>query len=79
MIGSFSQYKLGNLKLNRHWFCSSFDFIFTFFENYSPTTSRYSLFIIDNFDITKNLLIMIVFAFLMIATSGFYDSKIKKR
>lgn len=70
IIGSFSHYKLGNLKIKSA-------LVFAFPSIVSLLLIRKiilpiipdTLFSIDGFDITKNLLIMVVFAFLMIAAS----------
>jgi uncharacterized membrane protein YfcA len=78
MIGSFSHHKLGNLKIK-----SALVLLFPLFylcywsENYA-TILPDTLFSVNSFDVTKNLLIMIVFAFLMIATSVSMIRKSKK-
>lgn len=70
MIGSYSHYKLGNLKIKSALVFAfpsilSLLFIRKIVFHLIPDT----LFSIHNFNVTKNLLIMVVFAFLMIATS----------
>jgi uncharacterized membrane protein YfcA len=70
MIGSFSHYRLGNLKIKSA-------LVFTFPSVISLLLVRKiilpiipdTLFSIDGFAITKNFLIMLLFAFLMIAAS----------
>jgi uncharacterized membrane protein YfcA len=79
MIGSFSHYKLGNLKIRSALFFAipsilSLLLIRKIILPLLPDT----LFSVNNFDVTKNLLIMIVFAFLMIATSVSMIRKSKK-
>jgi uncharacterized membrane protein YfcA len=79
MIGSFSHYKLGNLKIRSALFFAipsilSLLLIRKIILPLLPNT----LFSVNNFDVTKNLLIMIVFAFLMIATSVSMIRKSKK-
>jgi uncharacterized membrane protein YfcA len=79
MIGSFSHYKLGNLKIRSALFFAipsilSLLLIRKIILPLLPNT----LFSVNNFDVTKNLLIMIVFAFLMIATSVSMIRKTKK-
>lgn len=79
MIGSFSHYKLGNLKIKSA-------LVFAVPSILSLLLARKIilpllpdiLFSINDFEITKNLLIMIVFAFLMIATSLSMIKKSKK-
>jgi integral membrane sensor domain MASE1 len=67
MIGSFS-HKLGNLKIKSALVFAILYFIFaTGQKNYATATP--DTLSVNSFDVTKNLLIMIVFAFLMIATS----------
>jgi glucan phosphoethanolaminetransferase (alkaline phosphatase superfamily) len=68
MIGSFSHHKLGNLKIKSALVLLSLYYLCYWSENYATATSWHSLFSVNSFDVTKNLLIMIVFAFLMIAT-----------
>jgi positive regulator of sigma E activity len=74
MIGSFSHHKLGNLKIK-----SALVLLFPLFylcyvrKIMLPTSD--TLFSVNSFDVTKNLLIMIVFAFLM---KRFHDSQIKE-
>ena len=70
MIGSYSHYKLGNLKIKSALVFAvpsilSLLFIRKMVLHLIPDT----LFFINEFEITKNLLIMVVFALLMIATS----------
>lgn len=70
MIGSYSHYQLGNLKIKSALVFAvpsilSLLFIRKMVLHLIPDT----LFFINEFEITKNLLIMVVFAFLMIATS----------
>jgi len=70
MIGSYSHYRLGNLKIKSALVFAvpsilSLLFIRKMVLHLIPDT----LFFINEFEITKNLLIMVVFAFLMIATS----------
>lgn len=70
MIGSYSHYKLGNLKIKSALVFAipsiiSLLFVRKMVLHLIPD----SLFYIQSFEITKNLLIMVVFAFLMIATS----------
>lgn len=70
MIGSFSHYKLGNLKIKSA-------LVFAFPSILSLLLVRKiilpiipeTLFSVGDFNITKDLLIMVVFAFLMIVTS----------
>jgi uncharacterized membrane protein YfcA len=79
MIGSFSHHKLGNLKIKSA-------LVFAIPSILSLLLVRKimlpllpdSLFSVNSFDVTKNLLIMIVFAFLMIATSVSMIRKSKK-
>ena len=79
MIGSFSHYKLGHLKLK-----SAFVFAFPsivsllFVRKIILPIIPDTLFSIDDFDITKNFLIMVVFAFLMIAASVSMIKKTKQ-
>lgn len=70
MIGTFSHYKLGNLKIKSALFFAipsvlSLLFVRDVILPKIPST----LFTINAFEVSKNLLIMIVFASLMIATS----------
>ncbi|MEZ7515331.1 sulfite exporter TauE/SafE family protein [Flavobacterium frigidarium] len=70
MIGSYSHYKLGNLKIKSALVFAipsiiSLLFVRKMVLHLIPD----SLFFIESFEVTKNLLIMVVFAFLMIATS----------
>lgn len=70
MIGSISHYKLGNLKMKSAVIFAvpsivSLLFIRKIILPLIPST----LVTIDGFDFTKDLLIMVVFAFLMVATS----------
>jgi len=70
MIGSFSHYKLGNLKIKSALvFAVPSILSLLFVRKILLPLLPDILFSINNFDITKNFLIMIVFAFLMIATS----------
>lgn len=70
MIGSFSHYRLGNLKIKSA-------LVFAFPSILSLLLTRKivlslipdTLFSIGDFDVAKDLLIIMVFAFLMIATS----------
>ncbi|WP_339920355.1 sulfite exporter TauE/SafE family protein [uncultured Flavobacterium sp.] len=79
MIGSFSHYKLGNLKIKSALvFAVPSILSLLFVRKIILPLLPDILFSIDNFDITKNLLIMIVFAFLMIATSVSMIRKSKK-
>jgi uncharacterized membrane protein YfcA len=79
MIGSFSHYRLGNLKIKSA-------LVFAFPSVISLLLVRKvilpiipdTLFSIDGFDITKNFLIMVVFALLMIAASISMIKKSKK-
>ncbi|EIA08487.1 sulfite exporter TauE/SafE family protein [Flavobacterium frigoris] len=79
MIGSFSHYRQGNLKIKSA-------LVFAFPSILSLLLVRKvilpiipeTIFSIDGFDITKNFLIMVVFAFLMIATSISMIKKSKK-
>jgi uncharacterized membrane protein YfcA len=79
IIGTFSHYKLGNLKIKSA-------LVFAFPSIVSLLSVRKiilpiipdTLFSIDNFDITKSFLIMMVFAFLMIAASVSMIKKTKK-
>jgi uncharacterized membrane protein YfcA len=79
MIGSISHYRLGNLKIKSA-------LVFAFPSVLSLLLVRkiilpiipYTLFSIDGFDITKNFLIILVFAFLMIAASISMIKKSKK-
>jgi uncharacterized membrane protein YfcA len=80
MIGSFSHYRLGNLKIKSA-------LVFALPSILSLLLVRKivlpiipdTLFSINNFDFTKNLLIMVVFAFLMIATSVSMIKKTKQQ
>ncbi|WP_367754032.1 sulfite exporter TauE/SafE family protein [Flavobacterium sp. WC2430] len=79
MFGSYSHYKLGNLKIKSALVFAipsilSLLIVRKIILPLIPDT----LFSIDNFDVTKNLLIMVVFAFLMIATSISMIKKAKK-
>ncbi|PKH68877.1 permease [Flavobacterium sp. ALD4] len=79
MIGSFSHYKLGNLKIKSALFFAvpsilSLLFVRKIILPLLPDI----LFSVNDFDITKNILIMVVFAFLMIATSFSMIRKSKK-
>lgn len=79
MIGSYSHYKLGNLKIKSALVFAipsilSLLFVRKILLHLIPDT----LFSINDFDVTKNLLIMVVFAFLMIATSVSMIKKSKK-
>ena len=70
MIGSYSHYKLGNLKIKSAIIFAVPSIISLLFIRrsvlpYIPS----NIGSIDGFDITKDLLIMIVFAMLMVATS----------
>ena len=70
MIGSYSHYKLGNLKIKSALVFAipsiiSLLFVRKMVLHLIPD----SLFFMESFEVTKNLLIMVVFAFLMIATS----------
>ena len=70
MIGSFSHYKLGNLKMKPALIFAipsivSLLFIRKLILPHIPTTIA----TLSGFDITKDLLIMVVFALLMVATS----------
>ncbi|SEA41610.1 hypothetical protein SAMN05443667_104129 [Flavobacterium gillisiae] len=79
MIGSFSHYKLGNLKIKSALvFAVPSILSLLFVRKIILPLLPDILFSIDDFDITKNLLIMIVFAFLMIATSVSMIRKSKK-
>ncbi|CAM3067954.1 sulfite exporter TauE/SafE family protein [Flavobacterium frigoris] len=79
MIGSFSHYKLGNLKIKSALiFAVPSILSLLFVRKIILPLLPDILFSIDDFDITKNLLIMIVFAFLMIATSVSMIRKTKK-
>jgi uncharacterized membrane protein YfcA len=69
MIGSFSHHKLGNLKIKSALVLLSLYFIFATGQKIILPLLPDTLFSVNSFDVTKNLLIMIVFAFLMIATS----------
>tara|TARA_R110000868_G_scaffold174940_1_gene411816 strand:- start:28542 stop:29330 length:789 start_codon:yes stop_codon:yes gene_type:complete len=79
MFGSYSHYKLGNLKIKSALVFAipsilSLLIVRKIILPLIPDT----LFSIHNFDVTKNLLIMVVFAFLMIATSISMIKKTKK-
>ncbi|NRS88482.1 hypothetical protein HNQ02_001396 [Flavobacterium sp. 7E] len=70
MIGSYNHYRLGNLKIKSALVFAipsivSLLFVRKMVFHLIPD----SLFYIQSFEVTKNLLIMVVFAFLMIATS----------
>jgi uncharacterized membrane protein YfcA len=78
MIGSFSHHKLGNLKIKSALVLLSLYFIFATGQKNYATILPDTLFSVNSFDVTKNLLIMIVFAFLMIATSVSMIRKSKK-
>lgn len=76
MIGSFFQYRLGNLKIK-------FALLFgipsiaslLFMRKFLLPLLPKSLFYISNVEVTKNLLIMVVFAILMLATSFSFIKK----
>jgi uncharacterized membrane protein YfcA len=79
MVGSFSHYRLGNLKIKSALFFAlpsilSLLLVRKIILPIIPDT----LFSFGAFDVTKNLLIMVVFAFLMIATSISMIKKSKK-
>jgi hypothetical protein len=79
MIGSFSHYKLGNLKIKSALvFAVPSILSLLFVRKIILPLLPDILFSIDDFYITKNILIMIVFAFLMIATSVSMIRKSKK-
>ncbi|WP_016990492.1 sulfite exporter TauE/SafE family protein [Flavobacterium sp. ACAM 123] len=79
MIGSFSHYKLGNLKIKSALvFAVPSILSLLFIRKIILPLLPDILFSIDDFYITKNILIMIVFAFLMIATSVSMIRKSKK-
>jgi uncharacterized membrane protein YfcA len=70
MLGSFRHYKLGNLKIQSALYFAfpsilSLLFVRKIIIPRIPTT----LFEINQFEVTKNLLIMVVFAILMVAAS----------
>jgi uncharacterized membrane protein YfcA len=70
MIGSISHYKLGNLKIKAAIiFAAPSILSLLFIRKIILPLIPSNLATIDSFDITKDLLIMVVFAFLMIATS----------
>ena len=79
MIGSFSQYKLGNLKIKSAIIFAIPSILSLLFARkvILPLLPE-TLFSINGFEITKNILIMIVFAFLMIATAVSMIRKSKK-
>lgn len=76
MIGSFFQYRLGNLKIK-------FAILFgipsivslLFMRKFLLPLLPKSLFYISHLEVTKNLLIMVVFAILMLATSFSFIKK----
>jgi hypothetical protein len=79
MIGSFSHYKLGNLKIKSALvFAVPSILSLLFIRKIILPLLPDILFSVDGFDITKNILIMVVFAFLMIATSFSMIRKSKK-
>ncbi|MEZ7497742.1 sulfite exporter TauE/SafE family protein [Flavobacterium sp. Arc3] len=79
MIGSFNHYKLGNLKIKSALvFAVPSILSLLFVRKIILPLLPDILFSFNDFDITKNLLIMIVFAFLMIATSVSMIRKSKK-
>jgi uncharacterized membrane protein YfcA len=70
MIGSFNHYKLGTLKIKSAMvFAIPSILSLLFIRKIILPVIPDSLFFISDFEVTKNLLIMVVFAFLMIATS----------
>ena len=70
MIGSYSHYRLGNLKIKAALiFAIPSVFSLLFVRDIILSKIPALLFTIHNFEVSKNLLIMIVFAFLMIAAS----------
>jgi uncharacterized membrane protein YfcA len=79
MIGSFSHYKLGNLKIKSALvFAVPSILSLLFVRKIILPLLPDILFSVNDFDITKNILIMVVFAFLMIATSFSMIRKSKK-
>ena len=70
MVGSYSQYVLGNLKIKSALYFGVPSIIsLLFVRKILLPIIPDSIFYIGTFEVTKNLLIMLVFAFLMIATS----------
>jgi uncharacterized membrane protein YfcA len=78
MIGSFSHHKLGNLKIKSALVLLFPLFYLCYWSKIMLPLLPDTLFSVNSFDVTKNLLIMIVFAFLMIATSVSMIRKSKK-
>ncbi|MGO4821200.1 MULTISPECIES: sulfite exporter TauE/SafE family protein [unclassified Flavobacterium] len=79
MIGSYSHYKLGNLKIKSAlvFAIPSILSLLLVRKILMPLIPD-SLFFIQNFEVTKGILIMVIFAFLMIATSVSMIKKNKK-
>jgi uncharacterized membrane protein YfcA len=79
MIGSYSHYKLGNLKIKSAlvFAVPSILSLLLVRKILMPLIPD-SLFFIEDFEVTKGLLIMVIFAFLMIATSVSMIKKNKK-
>ena len=70
MIGAYNHYRLGNLKLKSAFIFAVPSIVSVLIvRKYVLHLIPSNLFQIGAFEITKNILIMIVFAFLMIATS----------
>jgi uncharacterized membrane protein YfcA len=79
MIGSLNHYKQGNLKIKSALvFAIPSILSLLFIRKIILPIIPDSLFNIGNFEITKDLLIMVVFAFLMIATSVSMIKKTKR-
>lgn len=79
MIGSYSHYKLGNLKIKSAivFAIPSILSLLLVRKILMPLIPD-SLFFIQDFEVTKGILIMVIFAFLMIATSVSMIKKNKK-
>ncbi len=79
MIGSFRHYRLGDLKI-KSALVFAFPSVLSLLLVWKIIFSiiPYTLLSIDSFDITKNFLIMVVFAFVMIAASISMIKKSKK-
>ena len=70
MIGSYSHYKLGNLKIKAALvFAIPSVLSLLFVRDIILPRIPSIIFTVNSFEVSKNLMIMIVFAFLMIATS----------
>ncbi len=79
LVGSFRHYKMGNLQIKSALYFAfpsvlSLLFIRKIILPKIPTT----LFMVGNFEVTKNILIMVVFALLMVAASASMIKKTKE-